>query len=63
VIVFEDTFDILRGDTHVQLVDKVQDTYNFEIRLQLGKPRSCDAVIVGLKGVFNIFLNFLEVGI
>ena len=63
VIVFEDTFDILKEDVHVWLVDKVWNTYNFEVKLWLGKPRSHNAVIVGLKGVFNIFFNFLEVRI
>jgi len=63
VIVFEDMFNILRGDTHVQLVNKVWDIYNFEVRLRLGKSRNYNAVIVSLKRVFNIFFNFLEVGI
>ena len=61
MIVLEDILDILRKDACVQIVDKVRNAYNFKVGLRLGKPRSSNAVIVSMKRILDVFLNFLEV--
>ena len=33
VIIFEDAFDILRGDMHARIVNIIQNAYNFKVRL------------------------------
>ena len=61
VVIFENTFDILRSDICVWFINKVQNAYYFELRLGLGKPRRSNAVIIGWEWVLDIFFNFMEI--
>jgi len=63
MIVLKDAFNIFRRDMNVGFVDKVWDAYDFKVGLRLKESGGGNAIIVCSKGHFDIFFNFLEIGI
>ena len=46
MIIFEDVFDILRGDMHARIVNVIRNAYNFKVRLWLEKSGGRYSVVI-----------------
>jgi len=61
VIIFKDSFDIVRQHLCVQLICKVGNSYNLEVGFQLRESWRRNLICFCIWRVLNIFFNFLEI--